>query len=255
LAIANGEPSPIYSMTWTPAAQFFFILLAFAVIFSFAVLFMLGVARTADFLSRRAGADRRLVLLAGGAAVLVFVAWMAILFHIRWSEMFDAERRLRIEPGSPWFEAVIGLDRSLGRFASWFFAIGMGLSIGALVGGNSALVAPARSQTRQPSAVPAIVGAACGALVAQILLGQIRSAEPAEVAKFAFWGSGPALSVAEDWTVFQFRMHSGRSGSDLLWVAALGIYWLKLLLLTAPMALGATIGAVAPRLAGLRAAR
>lgn len=240
LANANGAPSSIYTLTWAPAAQFFFVAIALAVILGIAAAAMVGVAHLADWLSRHDHIDRRLAMLIGGTIVTALAIWLASECYGGWATMFDAERRLRVEPGSPWFEAVTWLDCHLARIASWFLGGGLGLCFGGLLG-SAADPSIEEHNLRRTTMISMMLGGAFGAVAIQFVFAGVRSSDPAETARFAFMGPGPALSTAEGWVQYQLRLPAAVAAPDLRWAAVMGIFWLKFMLLAVPMAVGATL--------------
>jgi serine/threonine protein kinase len=252
----SGTNSPIYSLAWAPAAQFFFILIAMAVILGVGIGCLVGIVQISDFVTRRAGVDRRLVKLVGGTLVLAIGIWTIFEFYGWWGTVFDADRRLRVEPGSPWFEAIRELDEHLGRIAGWLLAGGLGLSFGGLLrGAIPSLSGRLKMNNRQSLAIAVMLGTAIGAIGVQLLLGVIRSNEPAETATFAYFGPGPSLSAAEDWIEYQLHLPNISFSANSRWAAALGIFWLKFTLLAVPMAIGAAVGGWIQQLIGVRTVR
>jgi hypothetical protein len=246
LANANGAPSSIYTLTWAPAAQFFFVAIALAVILGIAAAAMVGVAHLADWLSRHDHIDRRLAMLIGGTIVTALAIWLASECYGGWATMFDAERRLRVEPGSPWFEAVTWLDCHLARIASWFLGGGLGLCFGGLLG-SAADPSIEEHNLRRTTRISMMLGGAFGAVAIQFVFAGMRSSDPAETARFAFMGPGPALSTAEGWVQYQLRLPAAVAAPDLRWAAVMGIFWLKFMLLAVPMAVGATLARMIQR--------
>ncbi len=247
--------SPIYSLAWAPAAQFFFVLIAMAAILGVGIGCLAGVAQISDFVSRRAGIDRRLTKLVGGACVLAFGIWIIVEFYGRWRTVFDAGHRLRIEPGSPWFAAVMGLDEHLGRVAGWLLAGGLGLSFGGLLRAAVPSLNGRLKTNRLASPIAVMLGAGIGAICLQLWLGMIRSNEPAETAAFSYFGPGPALSAAEDWIEYQLHLPNISFAANSRWAAVIGIFWLKFTFLAVSMAIGAAVGRCVQRAIGMRAVR
>jgi hypothetical protein len=125
-------------------------------------------------------------------------------------------------------------SRRTGRVASWFLAIPLGLAVGALLGRAAQILGG------RPWAVQ--VGAAVVAVMVLAIYREIRPDEPVDTARFTFLGPGAALAIAEGRAV-----HCLGPLPTVRWAAIGGIFWLKILLLAAPMIAGAAIGAIASR--------
>jgi hypothetical protein len=135
--------------------------------------------------------------------------------------------RLR-DLGDPWPRRVAPLDHHLGRVASWFLAVPLGLAVGALIGKAKRLLGG------RPW--PVLIGATVAVILFAWVLREIRPDGVVETARFPFLGPGAALAVAEGQAA-----RSVAPVPDTRWAAVAGIYWLKVLLFVGPMVAGAAL--------------
>jgi serine/threonine protein kinase len=143
-----------------------------------------------------------------------------------------------------WTSTASAVEFQFGRVAGWLLAVPLGLATGALLGRLNQRL---DQFGREP--LPAFaLGAAAMAVVAAFALRVLRPESPTMAARFTAAGPGPALSVADamlaDWV---------GGGPEARQVAAGGALYLKLLLLTAAMALGGVLVGWAARRPGGKA--
>jgi len=134
----------------------------------------------------------------------------------------------------PWSGWVTPLDRYVGRFASWFLAVPLGLAAGGLLG-RATQVLNGRLWAVQ-------LGAAVVVIVVAGIYREVRADGAVEMAGFSFLGPGAALSIAEGRLARRLAERP-----EVRWGAAIGIFWLKMLLLAAPVVVGGALGGLASR--------
>ncbi|MFL5338656.1 MAG: serine/threonine-protein kinase [Gemmataceae bacterium] len=111
---------------------------------------------------------------------------------------------------------------ALGRLAGWCLAVPLGLAVGSLL---------SRAGARTPAL--ALLAALFVVLTAWGLRELHPTAVP-EASRYALFGPGPALTVADDRSAHWLA----NSSAEARQVAAAGTFWLKFLLLAAPLGAG-----------------
>lgn len=141
---------------------------------------------------------------------------------------------IREQTGSQSLRITAVADRIFERTGGWFFAVPLGLAVGAIVGQVN------RHMDRRfgRESLPAFAfGAALFAIMVAYALSELRPASITEASRFEVLGPGPALSTAED-RAADWMSDTGTAPAVARRAAAAGIFWLKLLFYIVPMALG-----------------
>ena len=112
----------------------------------------------------------------------------------------------------------------LGRVASWFLAMPLGLAVGALLG----------RLRRRDAGSAFLLGATLFAVLAAWGLHEFRPAALPEASRYSFCGPGPALTVADD----RLAHWLANSSAEARRFAVGGTFWLKWLFLIVALALG-----------------
>jgi len=128
--------------------------------------------------------------------------------------------------------------------AGWTIAVPAGFAIGALLG-----QANSRLDRFGAEGLPAfLLGAALLAVAASFACREFRPDIAPASSRFAIFGPGPALSVAEHRAGYWMSNNKAIAPADMRQAASLGIFWFKLLMIAFSMALGGAATSIIARL-------
>jgi tRNA A-37 threonylcarbamoyl transferase component Bud32 len=189
----------------------------------------------ATFATDRVGAwsPKRLIIncLWGGVAALAFSLVAAL----------GVDRLHDLDP--MWANAATILERVLGRISAWVLAVPLGISVGLLFGRVNQML---DRLGREPIAAFAI-GAALLAFLSSWALNELQPQSITQSARFSSLGGGPALSIAEN----MLARWPGPAVEPRRF-AAMGAFWMKLLLFVVPMLLGGLLFGTVARVSDRR---
>lgn len=136
------------------------------------------------------------------------------------------------------------IEKHIHLLAGWAIAVPAGFAFGALLG-----QANGRLDRFGPEGLPAfLLGAALLAVAASLAFRELRPDIAPASSRFAIFGPGPALSVAEHRAGYWMSNNKSIAPADMRQAASLGIFWFKLLMIACSMALGGAATSVMARL-------